>query len=98
MQETARASLHDVRALLHLIDGGDIRGNDATRWPTQAAMTIIAGVLMDGDFYTEGDDANEGRPIRRVQLHQCDQGTACQRQRGDCGGQEHIYPVFALTN
>jgi hypothetical protein len=50
---TARAALHDVKAVLRLIDAGGVKVSDKKHRPSQAAMNAVAGVLADGDFYTE---------------------------------------------
>jgi hypothetical protein len=55
VRETARAALHDIKAVLRLIDAGEVKVSDKTRRPTQAAMRAIPGVLADGDFYTDAD-------------------------------------------
>ena len=57
VRQTARAALHDVKAVLRLIDAGEVRVGDKTQRPSQAAMKAIAGVLVDGDFYSEADHA-----------------------------------------
>jgi hypothetical protein len=56
---TARAALHDIKAVLRLIDAGEVKVSDKTRRPSQATMKSIAGVLAEGDFYTEEDEAEE---------------------------------------
>ena len=57
VRQTARAAQHDVKAVLRLIDAGEVRVGDKTQRPAQAAMKAIAGVLADGDFYAETDQA-----------------------------------------
>lgn len=52
---TTRAALHDVKAVLRLVDAGDVRVGDKTRRPSHAAMKHIASVLVEGDFYGEED-------------------------------------------
>jgi hypothetical protein len=55
VRPTARAALHDVRAVLRLIDAGEVRVGDKTRRPSQAAVQAVAGVLAEADFYTDAD-------------------------------------------
>jgi hypothetical protein len=57
VRHTAKAGLHNVKAVLRLIDAGDVKVSDRTRLPSQTAMKAIAGVLAEGDFYTEADEA-----------------------------------------
>ena len=57
VRETARAAMHDVRAVLRLIDAGGVRVGETTRRPSQAAMTAIRGVLADGDFYDQSEQS-----------------------------------------
>jgi hypothetical protein len=59
VRHTARAALHDLKAVLRLIDAGAVRVSDKTRRPSQAALKAIAGVLADGDFYTEEDQSED---------------------------------------
>jgi hypothetical protein len=58
VRQTARAALHDVKALLRLVDAGDVKVSDKTRRPSQAALKAIAGVLSEGDFYGEEDSSD----------------------------------------
>jgi hypothetical protein len=57
IRQTARAAQHDIKAVLRLIDAGEVRVGEATQRPAQAAMKAIAEVLADGDFYAETDQA-----------------------------------------
>jgi hypothetical protein len=59
VRHTARAALHDMRAVLRLIDAGEVRVSDKTRRPAQAAMKAIAGVLSEGDFYHDADRSED---------------------------------------
>src|SRR5207249_1363833 len=59
VRSTARAALHNVKAVLRLIDAGGVKVSDKTRRPSQAAMKAIAQVLMDGDFYAEEEHSEE---------------------------------------
>ncbi len=56
VRHTARAALHDVKAVLRLIDAGEVRVGDKTRRPSQAAVNAVAAVLTEGDFYTDADE------------------------------------------
>lgn len=59
VRHTARAALHDVKAMLRLVDAGDVKVGDKTRRPSQAAMKAIANVLAEGDFYGANDSSDE---------------------------------------
>ena len=59
VRQTARSALHDMRAVLRLIDAGEVRVSDKTRRPSQAAMKAIAGVLAEGDFYQDADQSED---------------------------------------
>lgn len=59
VRPTARAALHDVRAVLRLIDSGNVKVSDKTHRPSQASIKVVAGVLAEGDFYSEEDQAAE---------------------------------------
>jgi hypothetical protein len=60
LRETARDALHDVRAVLRLIDAGRLRVSDKKRQPTAAARKAVAAVLQGGDFYGEADQEEDG--------------------------------------
>ncbi len=62
---------HDLPALLHLVDSGQINVSDKTSMATAASLRKIDSVLMGGDFYSSEDetgldkwDAGPLRPIR----------------------------------
>jgi hypothetical protein len=55
VRHTARAALHDLKAVLRLIDAGEVRVGDKTRRPSQGAVKAITGVLSEGDFYGPDD-------------------------------------------
>lgn len=62
---------HDLPALLHLVDNGQIEVSDKTGLATAATLRIIDTVLMGGDFYATEDergrkqwDPGPLRPIR----------------------------------
>ncbi len=59
VRPTARAALHDVKAVLRLIDAGDVKVGDKTRRPSQASLKAVAGVLAEGDFYQEEDQSRD---------------------------------------
>jgi XPB/Ssl2-like helicase family protein len=62
VRETEREALHDLPAVLRLIDAGKIGVSATTRRPGQAALKTVASVLYGGDFYTgdeEGLDMEE---------------------------------------
>ncbi len=69
VRHTARAALHDVKAVLRLIDAGAVRVGDKTRRPSQAVMKAITGVLAEGDFYAEEDQSEEaGDPAADLRI------------------------------
>lgn len=51
MRETTREALHDVKAVLRLIEAGKVRVSDKKRQPTAASRQAVAAVLLNGDFY-----------------------------------------------
>jgi len=62
---------HDLPALLHLVDSGQVGISDKTGLATAASLRKIETVLMGGDFYSEEDerglkkwDPGSLRPIR----------------------------------
>jgi hypothetical protein len=62
---------HDLPALLHLVDSGQIGVSDKTGLASAASLRKIDAVLMGGDFYSEEDerglkkwDPGPLRPIR----------------------------------
>jgi hypothetical protein len=59
VRRTDTAALHDVRAILQLIDMGNVRVGDKTRRPSPDSMKAIAGVLAEGDFYSSEDQSGE---------------------------------------
>lgn len=48
--ETERAALHDVMAVLRLIDAGRVSVSEATKRVTSASAKALTDVLRDGDF------------------------------------------------
>ena len=57
VKETARAALLDVKAVLRLVDAGEVRVSEKTQKPGQAALKVVAGLLFEGDFYAGEDRA-----------------------------------------
>jgi Helicase conserved C-terminal domain len=55
VQETERAALHDVHAVLRLVDAGKVSVSATTKRPGQASIQAVAAVLHSGDFY-QGDE------------------------------------------
>jgi len=51
--EMERAALHDVMAVLRLVDAGKVSVTEKNRWPTPATMHQIAQVLDGGDYYPD---------------------------------------------
>jgi XPB/Ssl2-like helicase family protein len=52
-QETAPAALHDLLAVLRLVEDGKVAVSEATRRPTAAAVAAVRAVLANGDFYPD---------------------------------------------
>jgi hypothetical protein len=57
LRETARDALHDVQAVLRLVDAGDVRVGEKTRRPTQGTVKAVSRVLAGGDFYSLEDES-----------------------------------------
>ena len=55
VRETAREALHDLKAVLRVVESRRIRVSDKKRQPTAASRQAVADVLLDGDFYTAED-------------------------------------------
>jgi hypothetical protein len=55
VRATAAEALHDVRAVLRLIQVGQIRATDKKKQPTAAGQRAVASVLLGGDFYSAED-------------------------------------------
>jgi hypothetical protein len=59
VRETARAALLDLKAVLRLIDSGEVKVGEKTRRPSQASVKAVAAVLAEGDFYAESDRSED---------------------------------------
>jgi hypothetical protein len=55
VRDSAAEALHDVKAVLQLVDAGAIKIGAKLHRPTAAAMKALALVLDNGDFYTAED-------------------------------------------
>jgi hypothetical protein len=55
VRETTRAALLGVKAVLRLIDAGEVKVGEKTRRPSQASLKAVASVLSEGDFYQDAD-------------------------------------------
>jgi hypothetical protein len=51
ISEMERAALHDLQAVLRLIDLGKVTVSDKTYYPTSATLKAIAPLLEGGDYY-----------------------------------------------
>ncbi|MFI5378477.1 MAG: helicase-associated domain-containing protein [Tepidisphaerales bacterium] len=58
-RDMERAALHDLRAVLRLVDAGKVPITDKNRWPTPSALKQIAQVLDGGDFYLDEDPGSD---------------------------------------
>ena len=63
---TERAAIHDLKAVLRLIDAGKLVVSDKTHQPGAAAVRTLGGMLLGGDFYDDGeyDEYSKIGPIR----------------------------------
>jgi hypothetical protein len=57
--ETERTALHDLKAVLRLIDAGKVRASDKTKRVTAAGAKAITKILQGGDFYSENETLND---------------------------------------
>jgi hypothetical protein len=57
VRATAADALHDVKAVLQLVDAGAIRVSEKLRQATPAVTKTLAEVLQGGDFYSDDDVA-----------------------------------------
>lgn len=62
--ETERAGLHDLTAVLRLIDTGKVTASAATNRVTGAGAKAVLSVLRDGDFLMETMPAKLGEAMR----------------------------------
>ncbi|NET38793.1 MAG: hypothetical protein F6K19_43570 [Cyanothece sp. SIO1E1] len=51
--DTAQAAIHDLQAVLRLVDAGKVAVSDKTRLPSAATMKAIAPFLLGGDYYDD---------------------------------------------
>ena len=60
--ETEPCALHDLPAVLGLVEAGKLPVSDKTRHPTAAGVRAVSGVLLGGDYYDniELDRGQEG--------------------------------------
>ncbi|MEE4376624.1 MAG: helicase-associated domain-containing protein [Candidatus Competibacteraceae bacterium] len=59
-QLTERAAVHDLKALLRLVETGKVAVSDKTSQPSAATMRNLSGLLLGGDYYADlnpGPDA-----------------------------------------
>ena len=59
VRNTAPAALHDVKAVLRLIDMGHVSVGEKTRRPSAATLKVITEVLAEGDFYAETEQTKD---------------------------------------
>jgi hypothetical protein len=59
VRETARDAQPDLKALLRLVDAGEVRVSDKTRRPTAAAVKAVSAILHGGDFFSADDEDKE---------------------------------------
>ena len=58
-REMERAAIHDLQAVLQLIDTGKLAISDKTRLPGKAGIKAITALLLDGDFYDTSQPASQ---------------------------------------
>ena len=66
------AALHDLMAVLRLVDAGKVGITEKNRWPTPAAIRQVDGVLEGGDYYP--DDEHQAAGKRRHDAGEDDPG------------------------
>jgi len=59
VRETELDACSDLKAVLRLIDAGEIKVGEATARPAKASMKKIHNVLSNGDFYGEDDEPRD---------------------------------------
>ncbi len=57
VRQTARPALQDVKAVLRLVDAGEVRVGEKTRRPSQVTLNAVGKVLAEGEFYQDGDQS-----------------------------------------
>ena len=91
-RQTASAALQDIKAILRLIDLGEVRVSEKTRRPSLAAMKGITGVLADGDLYAEADQSKDDwEPVSDLRIQSFAWPTRA--GRGPGGGGRHAPAV-----
>src|SRR5690348_15891215 len=55
------ASLHDLMAVLRLVDAGKVGITEKNRWPTPTAIRQVQGVIEGGDYYPDDEDQAAGK-------------------------------------
>ncbi len=66
--ETERSALHDMKAVLRLIDAGRVSVSEATKRVTSAGAKALAAVLREGDFATDASGEKAADTIRPFAL------------------------------
>lgn len=63
---TERAALHDLKAVLRLIDAGKLTVSDKTQQPGVTALRAVGALLLGGDFYDDSADNQQEKigPIK----------------------------------
>jgi hypothetical protein len=56
---TARSAQLEVKALLRLVDAGEVKVSEKTRRPGQAGLEAVGRGLVDGDFYADADRSED---------------------------------------
>ena len=68
-RKTEHDALHDIKAVLRLIDSGKVRVSAKTQRPTAASVKAVAAMLAGGDFYdpaTPLEDWEESKGIGAI--------------------------------
>ena len=84
LRHTSNAALHDIKAILRLIDMGEVRVGEKTHRPSKDAMKAITVVLAQGDFYPGGGPRTQ-TPGSRPPT------SASRRSRGPCWCRQHAW-------
>jgi hypothetical protein len=55
IRHTTNEALHNIKAVLRLVDLGEVRVGEKTRRPAAGASQLVGAVLAEGDFYPEAE-------------------------------------------
>lgn len=61
-REMERAAMHNLRALLRLVEAGKVNVTEKNHWPTPSAMRQVLSVLEGGDYYVTASEIEARSP------------------------------------